>query len=378
LNTDLAPKHSTRIGTSYLVWFESSNRYTVISKTLFDLLSGYLKANSEVHFIAQVQEQLQLKAHEAQQVAKDLHDFLADANATPAKLKESQDAPQMPELALTRCYQIGEYTFSIHFESDRLENLIHPQLSHFCMASPNSTSYSFSVFKKDSTLHLYKDHLAVLTCPAADFHLLQGRFALELINLLYQKQEADWLATLHASTLCNDKEAVLLIGDSGHGKSTFSAVLMAHGFDLLADDFTPLLADSLEVYRYPAGISIKEGAFQLFDTRLSNFKQLTTYTNPNKQTQVKYIPSPVDFNTAKKSFPCHKIVLVKYDAHSANQFNEVNPEEALQTLIPDSWISPKAHHAKLFMEWLKTVSFYKLTYSDTSLAIETFESLFNT
>ena len=97
---------------------------------------------------------------------------------------------------------------------------------------------------------------------------------MELLCLLTHKKEHDWLGTFHASTIANNKEAIMLIGASGRGKSTLSALLMANGFNLIADDFTPVLAKTQTIYNYPSAISIKEGAFKTLESYFQNFNNL--------------------------------------------------------------------------------------------------------
>ena len=36
----------------------------------------------------------------------------------------------------------------------------------------------------------------------------------------------------------------------------------------------------------------------------------------------------------------------------------------LETLIPDTWLSPNPYHAEQFLDWLGSLSIYKLTYSN--------------
>ena len=116
-------------------------------------------------------------------------------------------------------------------------------------------STQFDIFKIDHNLYLFKDGNYIGRYKTNEFHLLQGRFALELTNSIFNLDIEQWIATFHASTITYKKEAIMIIGDSGNGKSTLSALLMANGFDVLADDFTPMYKD-LNLYRYPAAISL--------------------------------------------------------------------------------------------------------------------------
>ena len=94
---------------------------------------------------------------------------------------------------------------------------------------------------------------------------------MELICLISNTTEQDWLGTFHASTISNGKEAIMLIGDSGNGKSTLSTLLITNGFHLVADDLTPMLSENQHVYNFPAAVSIKQGAFDVLRPLIKNF-----------------------------------------------------------------------------------------------------------
>jgi hypothetical protein len=49
----------------------------------------------------------------------------------------------------------------------------------------------------------------------------------------------------------------------------------------------------------------------------------------------------------------------------------------MEIFVPDSWISPEETHANDFMDWIESLSFYELTYSNTPEALEVFAELFD-
>lgn len=61
--------------------------------------------------------------------------------------------------------------------------------------------------------------------------------------LLHQRR----LLVMHASTIQTARGAVLLVGPSGHGKSTLLAALVRRGYAMLADDVTAVMMESTSV-----------------------------------------------------------------------------------------------------------------------------------
>ncbi|WP_123812046.1 hypothetical protein [Mangrovimonas sp. DI 80] len=274
-------------------------------------------------------------------------------------------------------YSIQGKTIEVNHATKTLKSYLHPNISHLIAKKRNRLDCRFDILNDKNNLLLYKNQELQYAFPKKDYHLLQGKFNFLLLCELYNKEERNWLGTFHASTLGNGKEAIMLIGDSGNGKSTLSALLMAHGLDLISDDITAMLADNLHIYRNPNAISIKQGAFKIvkpFFPEMDAYDEV--FINESKG-YVKYIP-PTNIKPTKFDFPCNKIVLVKYDQNAPNTvLAELNPAKALETLIPESWISPDPKHAKLFLNWLETVEFYSLTYNNNEEAILKFKSLFS-
>ena len=96
-------------------------------------------------------------------------------------------------------------------------------------------------------------------------HEFQGKFSMELIFSFYNKTEYDWMGVFHASTISKNNNSIMFTGDSGNGKSTLVSVLMANGFNVIADDFSPTLRSDLKTYCFPAAISVKEKFFNLIE-----------------------------------------------------------------------------------------------------------------
>lgn len=348
----------------------------MISTNAYLFLNCYFAAENEEAFVLNLQKQDGISNDEAVAYSQELSSFLKEVTRIDQQSSTSLIDIIIPESAITKNYVFGEVSFTIHFSTNKVLDLIHPQLQHGCNDDILNPGIVFDIFEQDGLIYMFKDNVLKGSYETRNSHILQGKFAMELVTSLYNNTESDWLATFHASTICNDKEAIMIIGDSGNGKSTLSALLMAHGWDLLADDITPMLAKNQNLYRYPAAISIKEGAFQLMDSLYQDFDLLKNQRSSSKNIIVKYLPPLQPFKGSRKHFECYKIVMVKYEANAQSELQECPPEKLLQTFIPDSWISPYPEHAKQFLNWLKDLKFYELTYSSNAIAISKFEELF--
>lgn len=341
------------------------------------LLEGYFASKTKKDFLEQSQEKFHFSIDQAKLYYDEITNLLISSNQTSKSDIKNHKSPLIPNLGIEEIYGFKDITLKINYGSEKIKFLIHPQWAHVTSEQSDIENAIFHIFQEDNELFLFKEQLYIGHYPLKDYHILQGQISLQVINALYQKEESDWIATFHASTVCNDKEAIMLIGDSGNGKSTLSAILMAHGFDVLADDFTPLSAQNKMLYRFPSGISVKPGAFNMLRPSFADFDKFPVFKSTSKNVNVKYIPPIKSMGDGPSHLPCKKIVFVKYDAQANSQLNEIGIDGILQTLIPESWISPLASNSKLFLEWLKDLECYELIYAENDYAISSIKKLFN-
>ncbi|RXJ46015.1 hypothetical protein [Gelidibacter gilvus] len=371
--------NSTQLSDSWVLWFEASNQYIVISKALKVLLDVYFASESEYDFNKQLKSFINISNRNSNTYYAEINELLKEVNtSSKSDTSNKSSTVYIKKTDFKKNYRFGNTSITVNYGSIDIQNLIHPQWSHAAVLKEDMSSTVFDIFEKENHLYLFINKRYIGHYPVSEYHLLTGQFALQLINTLYHKNEADWIATFHASTVCNDKEAIMIIGDSGNGKSTLSAVLMANGIDVLADDFTPLLAEDCEAYRFPSGISVKKGAFSVLEPLFPNFNEFPLYKSNSKNVTIKYIPPINGFGQTKSHFPCKKIVYVNYDANAnTSEMKEIGIEKILETLIPESWLSPLGSNSKLFLDWLKGLCCYELTYADNAFAVSKFSELFD-
>ena len=351
----------------------------VISSTLHQLLDTFFESESLDQFVQKVQKEFNLSYDECNTYFNEINHFLEEVyipeNSNQPKLGNS--AISIPSSIISKTYCFGVVSVKVNYSSQKVLQLIHPYLQHASKDNFATYHHTFDIFHDQEFIYLFKNSTYVGVYKKNQFHFLQGKFAMELTSALYDNSESDWMATFHASTVCNDKEAIMIVGDSGSGKSTLSALLMGNGLDLLADDFTPMLAENQNLCRFPAAISIKENSFPLISSIYEGFDKQNLNVSTSKSINVKFLPPSKEFSSSQKQFRCNKVVQVKYSSDFEGAvLTSCSSEIILQTLIPDSWVSPNPTHAEYFLNWLSGLQFFQLNYSDNELAIEKFKDLF--
>lgn len=379
MKNNLAPTYSQIINPYYILWFQKSNSYIIINEVLNHYLTNYLAASNKSDFISKITSTGNFKNgnSEAEAIYNDISLFLEEQHKPFSLIESLEKEFNNRYRNFKKSYKIDKHAVEIYFSSEKLMQYIHPQLMHLCSTSNTKQTTVFDIYEEDNELFLFKNEVFIGSYQLTNYHLLQGRFVMELLCVLHNKKEHDWLGTFHASTVSNGKEAIMLVGDSGNGKSTFCALLMANGLDLIADDITPVLSKNQQVYRYPSAISIKQGAFDMLTKYFTNFNEFDSFDTGTKKGLLKYIPPKVNHENTIQHVPCTKIVYVKYNNNSPTTLIKTSADKVLQTLIPDSWVSPQQKNAKQFLSWLTNITYYELNYSNNYKAMELFNQLFS-
>lgn len=347
-------------GEYWVLWYAASNSYSIIDSSFKTLLDFYLKSDTVDAFKAKVS--VDNPVSNPYTIAETICNYLEDCNKSPSPPKVKPIVIDTSNRRILRQYVILGKTIQIYFDSELVLKTIHPTLAHLSTGPIEFVHTAFDIYLKDEQLYLFKDEQLISCVPKKEYHLIQGKFIMQLLCAIHEKEEADWIGTFHGSTITNGESSILFVGESGKGKSTLCALLCANGFDLLADDVSPMLSKDKNIYHNPSAISIKEGAFNVLQPLVNNFDNLPIVKFNKTKGPLKYMPCN---DPVKNHYPCHAIILVNYKSMSETILESVSIKTLLETLIPESWLSPNPLHAKQFLDWLETVDIYKLTYSNT-------------
>lgn len=275
----------------------------------------------------------------------------------------------------TKYYKVNEFFFKVAFSSEYELYLIHPKFAHLEVLPQKNPSHTFTVFSQKHCIYFYVDNQFINAWNHKETHFFQGKFSMEFLQKIHQKEESQWLGVFHASAVSNGKKSILFLGDSGNGKSTSLALLQANGFTCLADDFVPVASKTREVYSFPAAISIKKNSLETLLPLYPQLENSAEYHFKGLNKIVRYLkPNNTDFLS---HLPCKDLIFIKYEKNSALKYAKLSKAAAFQRLVPDSWLSPIKENAQLFLNWFASLNCYQITYSENEKMLETVSEIFN-
>ena len=353
-----------------IVWLKKSNKYLVLNSNTLALIKKKSCLSSK-DFLTLITESLHVDVYIAKKINKDISELLLEAKELV--LKQNIKHPD----TIKSCQLINYYSFyntiiKVGFDSEETKSLIHQKYRHLAINHVNSYDVEYAIFNSGDTLFIYKNNQIVGSWDSTQLHEFQGKFSMELICSFYNKTEHDWMGVFHASTISKNNRSIMFTGDSGNGKSTLVSILMANGYNVIADDFSPVLRTDFKTYCFPSAISIKEKSFNLIEQLYPDFINYNEYYINELKGNVKYLP-PISKETSAN---CSSVIWVKYAEGTESSLKKVSIQDALKKILPDAWISNKEVNAKAFLKWIEKTAFYELNYSDNNKLIDIINSYF--
>lgn len=355
-----------------VVWFQYNNQYIVVEDLVATILQDLTHGKKQENIANSLVVQIQIPKEKAIKFVKDVSNLLMDSSKVIENRIPTVTIPKRFET--TKYYQINSFIFKIDFASEYEESLVHPKFAHLEINKPTKSNFHYQVFSDDNSISFLVNDTEIGTWSLKEVHFFQGKFSMQLVQHIHQKEEDKWLGVFHASAISNGKNSILFLGDSGNGKSTSLAILQANGFTCLADDFVPMDAEKQEVYSFPSSISIKRNSLE---TLLPIYPELATsaeYHFKKLNKIVRFLPpNNADYT---RHLPCKALIFIEYQKSSDLIIKKIDKMSAFQQLVPDSWLSPIPKNASTFLDWFTNLPCYQLTYSNNQKMVKTVAKIF--
>lgn len=374
------PYLKKKFGQTYLVWLENSNSYLQLENPAWFIFRKLAHQTSKDLIARDFANRYGISFEDSQAVVIEICSEIEKTNQ--AEITSSREVDATEELKgksftpyAFHYYRFGNQLISFSFETEVLENYLHPLVSHLEVFYPGSEGILFELYNYEGTIVFRFEGIVEGVWCQNETHLVKGKIYSFLINVMYNKTDADWLMTVHASAITNSKKTILFSAPAGHGKTTIAALLQSQGYTLISDDFVPIESRSFCAYPFPIATSIKEGSMDLLAFRFPSLEQKTlNYISPEKS--VRYIPLTSCSDLENEICPVREFIFIKFDSCVDFQMEKIEPLQAFKLLLNEAWISSKRSNVELLFDHLFNFSFYKLTYSNNIKALGAITNLF--
>jgi len=370
---------SKKIGASTAVWFAASRSFVLFEEPAWAVFDKYTHDLTVQEIVEYLSLSYNLSEAEIKQFVNDIITWVDQLNDPANEVYHSPKLRiEFDECAFSlfseKHYLIGNQYISFRYGSDWLMSCFHPTMAHL-ETNLQTKDHLFEVFEADDLLIFRYNRKAVEAFDSENSHFLRGAVSQKLFGVLYSVADKDWMVTLHSAAVSDGHSAIIFPAQAGSGKSTLSALLQAHGFTVLSDDFNAINRNNGFVYRLPLAISVKEGSLNT----LAPFYPELTGIIPEKAVTgkiVRHLPVENNKTGSTAAFPVKAFVFVKYSEADPFVFEEVEKREAIQSLLPETWVNPDPENVAKFFDWFDEIAFYRLQYANYEDALNAIELLF--
>jgi len=351
----------------YVVWIAAYNQYLQLAEPAFFVFELYAKGYGNDIIATRCAEKYNCGAEKSRQFVSEIITGLD--SLTPSEEKQNYADPERDYAFIPyseKYYAIGNKTFLIRYESHVYENYLHPLMEHLQLGYCENAAYTYELFQYKQRIFLRYNGTILGNWDESESQYIKGAAFIQLLNNIYNCRKDDWIATLHASAVSNEKKAIAFSAASGSGKSTLAALLQAHGYNLISDDFVAVDRNRYEAHPFPLALSVKDGALKALEPFYPELNEKESRLLSGNRSGRYLTPEATNL----KPMPLCELVFVEYNKEVAFEISPMRKLSALQFIIDESWIPPTLTNVNHFLSWLSETSFYKLRYSDNNKAIE--------
>jgi hypothetical protein len=372
---------SLEIEGAYAVWFRDSGKFLLLEEPAWYVVSSYSKGMQVQQIARNCMDRYGFPLDHCSKFVTDALDKIRSLKYDVPVQKKISGKDKLKLTAYKydpideRKYEIGNKTFSFSYQNKSTMECVHPILAHLEIKNNNVSDHLFELFETGENLIIRVDGKVTADFRIGESGYLKASALLQITGFLHAIDPDEWMMTVHASGVTDGKAAILFPAQAGCGKSTLAALLQIKGYTVISDDFITIDRHTKRVFSIPAAITIKEGSVPIlapYYPELAATRSEKAYTGK----MVRYIPL-LNNDRTMSSFPLKHLIFVNYSSEKKYSFEKVSKKDAIQALLPETWVNPKPGNIRSFFNWFNTIDFYRLTYQHQDDAFSTISRLFN-
>ena len=368
-----------KIGKSFAIWFPPSQSFVLLKSPAIEILRGFEQGKSEIKIISELIQKTGSNEIEIQNFLKEVlsgFDALMDSENLPYTSPEIEEEINHFTFSnyAVKFYRINGKSFRIIFGDEILLQHFDQLFSHLQIESCEDTDFNLEIFLHKNVYLFCQFGSVIEAFRPEQIHYLKGAVLKKIAGLIYAINEENWMASFHASAICDGKNAILFSAKPGGGKSTIAALLQARGYFLLSDDFIALDNQLEHVWNMPMALTIKKGSLKILSSyypKLNYSVSQITATGKN----VHYLIPKKQESVTGFSFPLKLIVFIRYSKEIQFLVEKISPEEALIGLLEETWVNPTSKNIKQFLNWFSRQQYVRITYSDSNLVFDELDKI---
>lgn len=364
----------------YVVWLQKSNKYIQLEEPAWFVFSKLANRYKTETIAARCAVRYGLEADESLAFVDEIRSGIERLNqpinnqGRAINISSEESRPSVPYSR--RRYRFEDKLIEFSYETRLFEYYLHPLICHLETTEVQDDVPVFELFRCDDKIIFRLNGTTKGSWDNDETHLMKGQIFMNLLSVMFGKNDLDWLMTVHASALTNGRKTLLISAGPGSGKTTMAALLQNRGYQMVSDDFVAIDRYSIHAWPFPLAMSVKQGAMELLSSLYPDLEQQPlTHISPEKK--VRYLYPEINQESVKRTFPVKEFIFIQYNKTVDFEWEKLDQRNAVKLLFDQSWISPADGIAPVLLNQLDRWSFYRLTYSDNQKALDAITNLFN-
>jgi len=249
---------------AYALWFENSKSFVLLQKPAFEVFQLFSEGVQVRKIKAICQEKFGHLEDDIPRFVTEIIRYIKYCQNPKhgrlvSKIHELQTLPFCNHFYSEVDYLMGSSCLRISYQTEYFNQAIHPLISHCETIAGNAPEKHIECFEQNRLLILTSNGTLIAAFRKKDFELYRGAVSQQIYSLIYRQDFGDWMMMLHASGVIANNKAILFSAAAGSGKSTLAALLKAHGYAYISDDFVGAVKNGY-VFPFPSAISVKQGS----------------------------------------------------------------------------------------------------------------------
>ena len=174
-----------------ITWFENSNEYLILENTTADILKRLSKGISVKDIALSLSKKINVPLEKAENFIVHLKKEVYDPNHQEKEeiINDYRDIKKPNVYEFIKFYKINDVVFKVSFLSESELSYIHPKFAHLVVDEVKTYQNEFEVFINNNFIFLYVNNTPIGSWSYNDVHYFQGKFSMELIQKIHQKEE---------------------------------------------------------------------------------------------------------------------------------------------------------------------------------------------
>lgn len=175
-------------------------------------------------------------------------------------------------MPVRRNYKIFDFSFSLSSDSSQTIRLFDLVYKNFRQKNGLSTSFSFEVFSVNGKRGAPRLKVGEKIYPFHGFGSLESQCFKLITDEIYRKIGSHvWI---HGGGVAFQDKGIMILGDSGTGKTSLILKLLSSGFKFLSDEVIPVEKKTGRMVPFLRSVGLRPEARSLFEKEFSLFQEL--------------------------------------------------------------------------------------------------------